>query len=98
MLQSTIQICTALVIFGLCYCKRDRSFAAWRTRGTFDFGLIWVHVETPINAAGYLRCVSGYKEGVGASRVVVVVHGRCYVEGHELQCGDVPGQAAVAVV
>lgn len=48
--------------------------------------------------AGYLRRVRGHQEGVGAARVVVVVHGRGDVERHELQRRDVPRQAAVAVV
>lgn len=68
---------------------------SWRTGRTCVDS---VNLQIPINAAGYLRRVSGYEEGVGAPRVVVVVHRRCYVEGHELQCGDVPGQTAVAVV
>lgn len=57
-----------------------------------------VNLQIPINSAGYLRCVSGYEEGVGAPRVVVVMHRCCYVECHELQRWDVPSQAAVAVV
>lgn len=63
-----------------------------------ELALIQSPFKIAINAAGHLRRVSGYEEGVGAPRVVVVVHRCCYVEGHELQRGDVPGQAAVAVV
>lgn len=49
-------------------------------------------------AERYLRCISGYEKGVCATGVVIVVHCSCYIKGHELQGGDVPGQAAVAVV
>lgn len=82
-------------ISALCFCKHECVFVSWRTaRNCVDS----VNLQIPINAAGYLRCISGNEEGVGAPRVVVVVHRRCYVERHELQSGDVPGQAAVAVV
>lgn len=79
-------------IFALCFCKHECYFVSWGTRRTCADS---VNLQTP---TGYLRRISGYKEGVGPPRVVVVVHRRCYVEGHELQRGDVPGQAAVAVV
>lgn len=46
----------------------------------------------------YLRGAGCHQEGIGPARVVIVVHGRGHVQGHELQRRDEARQAAVAVL
>lgn len=46
----------------------------------------------------YLWCTGSYKKSVGSSRMVIVMHGSSYIEGHELQAWDKASQGAIAVL
>lgn len=46
----------------------------------------------------YLRSAGGHQEGVGPAGMVVIMHGGCYVERHQLQSRDEAGQTAVTLL
>ena len=45
----------------------------------------------------YLRGESSNEEGIGSARMVIVVHARCRVEGHQFKGGEISAHDAVRV-